>query len=117
MSAHSRGMNGEDIAVQYLIYKGYSIISRNYRCRYGEIDIIARDGNETVFVEVKLRKNPNFASAAEAVTPAKIRRLRASALMWFAENGECAARFDVVEIYDGGNEKPNIRLIRNAISD
>lgn len=116
MTAHERGIKGEELAAQFLIYKGYQVIERNYRCRYGEIDIIAADGEDTVFVEVKTRKNAHFSAARDSVTPAKIRRLKASALMWLSENGERPARFDVVEIYLGDG-KPEIHLIKNAITD
>ena len=73
----------------------------NYRCSLGEVDIIARQGTVFVFVEVKLRREGGYASALEAVTPAKQRKLRLAAEAWLAENGEenAECRFDVVEVY------------------
>jgi len=113
MSTRTRGAEGEDLAARFLIYKGLSVLARNYHCRYGEIDIIAHDGEITVFVEVKLRRNADFSAAADAVTPAKQERLRRTALFWMAEHGECPSRFDVIEIYDG-ETPPKVHWIRSA---
>ena len=113
MSTRSRGTAGEDLAARFLEYKGLEILTRNFSCRYGEIDLIARDGEDTVFVEVKLRRNSDFAAAAEAVTTAKRAKLRRTALFWLQRFGEVPARFDVLEIYD---EFTPVRIhwIRNA---
>mgnify|MGYP004632301205 CR=1 len=115
MSARSRGAAGEALAQRFLLSKGLCILARNFSCRYGEIDLIARDGEETVFVEVKLRHDADFSRAADAVTPAKRERLKKTALFYFAQQGECPARFDVVEIYDKGSPA-RIHWIRNAFS-
>ena len=115
MSTRQQGTAGETLAAEFLEYKGYEIIERNFFSRYGEIDIIAREGGEVVFVEVKMRKNAEHGTAAEAVTPAKQRKLQKTALMWLASHGEQPARFDVVEIYTDTGEKPLVHLIRNAI--
>lgn len=115
MSTRGRGAAGEALAARFLASKGMTILTRNYACRYGEIDLVARDGEETVFVEVKLRGDASFSRAADAVTPAKRERLKKTALFWFAQYGECPARFDVLEIYD--KCKPaRIHWIRNAFS-
>ncbi len=104
------GAFGEAAAADYLRKKRYELQGMNYRCPPGELDIIARQGAVFVFVEVKLRREGGYASALEAVTPAKQRRLRLAAESWLAENGlenaEC--RFDVIEIYlprSGGKVK------------
>ena len=116
MSTRSRGAAGEALAEQFLLSKGLTIVARNYACRYGEIDLIARDGAETVFVEVKLRRDAAFSQASDAVTPAKRERLKKTALFYFAQFGECPARFDVIELYD--KLRPvRIRWIRNAFFD
>ncbi len=95
------GAFGEAAAADYLRKKRYEILGMNYRCRLGELDIIARQGTAIVFVEVKLRREGGYASAAESVTPDKQRKLRLAAEAWLAENesedAEC--RFDVVEVY------------------
>ena len=69
------GKNGEDIATDFLIEKGYQIIERNFNCWWGEIDIIALDKNEFVFVEVKTRSNKNYGEASEAVNTQKKKHL------------------------------------------
>lgn len=95
------GAFGEATAAELLRKKRYEILCMNYRCRLGELDIIARQKETYVFVEVKLRREGGFASAAEAVTPAKQRRLAIAAETWLAENGleDVPCRFDVIEVY------------------
>ena len=112
------GKKGEDAACAYLERKGYVICRRNYRCRYGEIDIIARNREYLTFVEVKLRKSDAFGEAREFVDARKQERIRATAALWL-ETHETALqpRFDVVEVYapDGMHTKaPEIRLIEDA---
>ncbi len=67
------GEGGEEMAARYLAEKGLQIVDRRVRCRGGELDIVARNGREWVFVEVKTRSQSRFGSAAEALTPAKVR--------------------------------------------
>lgn len=94
------GAFGEDAACRYLKRHGYRIEGRNYGCRFGEIDIIARRGRFVVFVEVKLRKNDRHGTAAEFVTPAKQRRIIAAAQFWLQQNPtDLQPRFDVIEVY------------------
>ena len=82
------GRFGEDVAAQHLLAAGLQILERNWRCREGELDIVARDGSELVFVEVKTRSSLAFGTPAEAVGPAKAARLRRLALCWLAEHRE-----------------------------
>lgn len=95
------GAFGEAAAADYLRKKKYDILAMNYRCRLGELDIIAERKGVIVFTEVKLRHEGGYAGAAEAVTPEKQRRLRVAAESWLAENemedAEC--RFDIIEVY------------------
>ena len=95
------GAFGEAAAAEFLRKKRYEILGMNYRCRLGELDIIARQKETLVFVEVKLRREGGFAPAADAVTPAKQRRLEIAAESWLAENGleDVPCRFDVIEVY------------------
>ena len=90
----------------------------NYRCREGEVDIVARDGREYVFVEVKLRRTGGYAPAAEYVTPSKQRKLRLAAQYWLAEQGleDPPCRFDVVEVYldRSGERVESLNLISEA---
>ncbi len=101
--------------MKFLVSKGYKVIGRNYRTRLGEIDIIAREGGVTCFIEVKARHSKLFGEPCEAVSPRKQRQICRSALCYLEENGlhESQARFDVVSLlYPGG--QPEIELIRDA---
>lgn len=108
------GRRGEDIAVGFLRRRGYKIIVRNFSCRSGEIDIIAGQGNTTVFIEVKTRCSDEFGLPEESLTPDKISRLRRSAQFYIKgrANPEGNFRFDVVAVTLGENY--NIRLIEDA---
>jgi putative endonuclease len=109
------GREGENIATAYLKEKGYRICETNFRCALGEIDIIARDGNDLVFVEVKTRKSRKLGYPEQAVGGRKQRKISLLAL-WYLQKkkiGDIRARFDVVAItmLPEGRE---IRLIKNA---
>ena len=94
------GTNGEDLAVAELERLGYAILARRYRTNHGEIDIIARDGDTLVFVEVKVRTSADCGSAAEAVTRYKQRRLASMASDYLSRSdlSDVACRFDVIAI-------------------
>jgi len=114
------GNRGEQIALDFLKKKNFKLVKSGYRTRFGEIDLIVKDSHYIVFVEVKLRKNPGFASARESVGKAKQARIIKTAGMWlvFSET-DLQPRFDVIEIYvpDGLNSKnPEIIHIENAFS-
>ena len=120
---NSLGRLGEDTACTFLTGKGYRIITRNFRCRVGEIDIIAAKGEYVVFVEVKLRKSDTYVSAAEYVTRSKQRKIKLAAGYWlnYAEDrlglaAEPQPRFDVIEIYapDGAEGLLTVNHIENA---
>ncbi len=110
------GRLGEEVAVGELERRGYAILARRYRTRYGEIDIVARDGETTVFVEVKARVTDEFGSAAEAVTVWKQRRLSRMASDYLARTGlSCGpCRFDVVTIDGIGGPSETITVYTNA---
>ena len=94
------GVWGERKAAAYLARRGYRIVTRNYRCRSGEIDIVAKKRGILAFVEVKLRKNDDFGAAREFVTAQKQQRLVSAARSYLAhEDGDLQPRFDVIEIY------------------
>lgn len=109
------GKYGEDLACRELEGRGYAIIARRYRRRGGELDIIARDGDTTVFIEVKARDSRDFGDAAEAVTRLKRRRMKHLALDYLMRNGllDSRCRFDVVSIHFD-DERPIIELYQNA---
>lgn len=106
--AQRRGASGEDTAVRHLEGAGYAILDRNFKTRFGEVDIVARDGKTTVFVEVKRREAEGHGRAAEFVSPAKMRKVVSAARVYAARHGlsESPLRFDVITIdVIGGNEQ------------
>ena len=94
------GRHGELIAAAYLTDEGLQVLDRNWRCREGELDLVAREGDAIVFCEVKTRRGTGFGHPVEAVTPAKQRRLRTLAQRWLAAHDSHAPdlRFDVVGV-------------------
>ena len=94
------GAWGEALAAEYLRKKHYKILASGYRCRFGEIDLIACSRTYLVFVEVKLRKSADFARAMEFVDGKKQERLRTTAAMYLSQNPtNLRCRFDIIEIY------------------
>ncbi|KUI26858.1 YraN family protein [Mycobacterium sp. GA-2829] len=106
------GALGEDLAVEHLRSLGMQVLERNWRCRYGELDVIATDPatRALVFVEVKTRTTDQFGGVAEAVTPQKLRRLRRLAGLWLAGHDEHwpAVRIDVIGVRIGRRATPEI---------
>lgn len=94
------GARGEELAARWYVERGYEIVDRNWRCRDGEIDIVAARGPVLVVCEVKTRTSDAFGSPASAVTPAKQRRLRRLAMAWLDQHGPGARRlrFDVAAV-------------------
>lgn len=113
-TAVSIGALGEEAAALALRKKGYKIIERNYRCKMGEIDIIAKDGEYTCFVEVRLRKNNSFGSPADSINDGKRQRIIKTAQLYAIEKGifDTPMRFDVVLINAVAEENSlkNVRL-------
>ena len=109
------GQRGEKQAVTFLKSKGYRILAKNYRNRFGEIDIIAQDGENLVFVEVKTRTNDNFGTPEEAVNTNKLKKIMMVASNFMQEQGleDVQPRFEVVSIVDG----KTLRLISNIYID
>lgn len=94
------GAWGEALAAEYLRKKRFTMVAAGYRSRFGEIDLIVRNKEYLVFVEVKLRKSDAFASAMEYVDQHKRNRIRVSASMYLSQNPtDLQPRFDVIEIY------------------
>ncbi len=120
LSRRERGALGEKIALDFLIERNFSIIERNFRCREGEIDIIARDGDYLVFVEVRAKTSPNMGTPEESITPAKGQRLvtLAQTYIQLHENLPAQWRIDIVAIdMDSLGRPARVELIENAISD
>ena len=109
------GEAGEALAARLLRRQGYRILETNYRTPLGEIDLIARERDTIVFVEVKARRSPHFGHPKTAVTALKQRKLSMVALHYLKTTGQSGvkARFDVVAI-SGGTERPEVEVVRNA---
>ena len=116
--ARALGQWGEALVAEDLRKKGWTIAAVNFRCRMGELDIVAENGRYLAFLEVKLRKNARFGAACEAVTASKQRKLLAAAQYYLMTHPtKLQPRFDVAEVYaprDVRKENPDINYIENA---
>lgn len=110
------GKSGENIAASFLQNRGYAILGRNYRKRFGEIDIVAEIDNTVVFVEVKTRTSTFFGRPFEAVDCRKQQRMIKAALNYINSNrlGDRPARFDVIGVLLSRDRAPEIDHITNA---
>lgn len=106
------GAAAESAAADFLQRQGLQLIEKNYRSRYGEIDLICQDGSTVVFVEVRLRSNPRFGSAGDSITWRKQQRLLRTAKSYLAHRKPMACRFDAI-LFGAGD----IEWVRNAISE
>jgi putative endonuclease len=115
-STSSLGKLGEDIACRELARRGYAILARRYRTRFGEIDIVSEQHGVLVFVEVKARRTARFGTAAEAIPLWKRRRIGAMALDYLAWTGRLndRCRFDVVAIDGLATTQMTVRIIQDA---
>ncbi len=116
LSKRLSGAWGEELALRYLMREGYVLLERNYRTRYGELDLILEHENVLVFVEVKLRRGTGFGHPLEAVTPRKQASIRSLARQYLRDRRPRffdALRFDVVGILVG-NDEPEVVHIENA---
>ena len=112
-----RGARGEKLACRFLRRNGYKILYRNFKGRIGgEIDIVCRDNDTLVFVEVKTRTREDFGRPFTAVDRQKRKRISRGALNWLRmlDNPDILFRFDVVEVVIANDAKPRVELIRNA---
>jgi len=110
------GEEGEKLAVRYLRLRGYRILERNYRCKLGEIDIIAKRNDTLIFIEVRSRSEPYLTDPASTVDEIKIARTINAARYYFMENklADAPCRFDVLAISLLENKRPRIRHISGA---
>ena len=112
----ARGRFGEELAATHLVQQGLIVLDRNWRCDIGELDIVAREGDQLVVCEVKTRSSTQFGDPLEAVTSAKAERLRRLAGRWVAVHDVRASeiRIDVIGVLLGG-ESPQIQHVRGAL--
>ena len=117
LSRNEIGALGEQIAVDHLCGLGLRILQRNWRCRYGELDVIAAEADDTVvFVEVKTRTGDGFGGVEHAVTPEKVRRIRRLAGLWLAgqDSGWRQIRIDVIGVRIGRRRNPEVLHLRGV---
>jgi putative endonuclease len=112
----SLGLEGEQAAADYLQKQGCSILERNFSTKHGEVDLIAREKNTLVFVEVKLRRTSQFGSPQEAVTRSKIIQIGRAALDYIVKKrlGSVSCRFDVIALQPAQDGKFAIEHFRDA---
>lgn len=112
------GAWGEKLAAEYLVEKGYTILDRNVRTPYGEIDLVARDRQEIVFIEVKTRRSTKFGNPEDALHSSKMTHMEESAQAYILENVETEQnwRVDVIAILDRRNKTPEIWHFENVLS-
>lgn len=110
------GAYGEGLAAQHLTEAGMVLLARNWRCRIGEIDIVARDGDVVVFCEVKTRRGAGYGPPAEAVVASKARRLRQLGAQWLKDHGvrPDEVRFDVVSVLPQPGGGARVEHLRGA---
>ena len=112
------GRWGESLVADYLRRNGYEVIAAGWRCRFGEIDLIARNRSFLVFVEVKLRKNDSFAQAREFVDQRKQQKLVTTAQLYLAQHPtELQPRFDVAEVITKDDKVTDFNYIENAFQE
>lgn len=118
MSTKQDGDWGEALVEKYLSERGCRIVEREWRCRFGEIDLIAEQEGTLLFVEVKLRTNLRYGMPRESVTAKKQEKLRSAALLYLSMHGlDAPARFDVAEVYTDARHSARstrIEYIENA---
>ena len=122
LSSHRIGAIGEELARHHLEAKRYRVVATNYRCRWGEIDLIARDGLEWVFVEVRTRRSGAYGGPEESLTKTKKQHLALAAQEYLQEAGPAAAdaqwRIDLVAIRLGANRRVlSIQHLTNVVSE
>ena len=112
------GNQGEDYATRHLGRRGWDILDRNLRIGGVEIDILARDGDTHVLVEVRTRHGATHGDGAESITPAKAQRLRRAAMAYFQTLGTyCDLRIDVIAVDLSPPDGPALQHIENAVTD
>ena len=117
LSPTQRGLDAESRVLNFFQEKGLSLIERNFRCKLGEIDLIMRDCGDVVFVEVRMRNNPNFGQAAETVTRSKQQKIIRAASYYLQLNPRLAdmgCRFDVVAVTNNTDSSATVDWIQDA---
>ncbi len=116
MNNRELGNYGETVAIQYLVGEGYDILAKNFKCRHGEIDIIAKKDDYIIFVEVKTRRSLSYGTPAEAVDRKKQMKYGKIASIYIRNERlfDSSYRFDIIEIYISSCDSYTINHIENA---
>ena len=115
MGTRETGNYGEALVAAYLRKRRYTVVASQYRCRFGEVDLIARRGDLLCFVEVKTRSSVKVGLPREYVTRSKQERIRAAAALFLSQRQlDCPVRFDVAEVYLDAPGRERIEYIENA---
>ena len=116
LNQNNAGLEAEKLAATFLLNQGLKLITQNYHCRYGEIDLIMQDAKTLVFVEVRLRKNSLFGGAGSSITPQKMQKLISAAQHYLQTHNqsksEQACRFDAILMH--AVDAKSIEWVRNA---
>lgn len=96
INQNNAGLEAEKLATSFLINHGLKLVTQNYHCRFGEIDLIMQDNKTLVFVEVRLRTNSKFGNAAASITQQKQQKLILTAQYYLQQHGDCLCRFDAI---------------------
>ena len=111
------GSHGEDLAVEFLKRQGYRILQRNFKLKFGEIDIVAQEGDTVCFIEVRTKTGDELGTPFESITPFKQRKLSRLALAYLKnqyKSVEVRARFDVVAVFSEDGKEEKVEIIKNA---
>ena len=112
MNQNNAGLEAEKLAATFLAERGLKLVMQNYHCRYGEIDLIMKEGKTLVFVEVRLRTNTQFGDAGSSITPQKQQKLILTAQHYLQQHIESACRFDAILMNKANLD--GIEWVRNA---
>lgn len=110
---NTQGQAAEQLAADYLQRQGLRLLSRNFSCRFGEIDLIMQDATTLVFIEVRQRKSRAFGGAGASITAAKRQKLMLAAQTYLQQHGDAACRFDAILI-EGALQENSIEWLRNV---
>jgi putative endonuclease len=115
-AAHALGRRGEDLAAEHLSAQGFAILSRNWRCPAGELDLVVTDGSALIVCEVKTRSSSDYGAPAEAITRTKARHIRSATHAWLRRYriGALPIRFDVLSILWPADDQPSVEHLRGA---
>ncbi|MDP2070718.1 YraN family protein [Methylotenera sp.] len=112
LSKNNAGLEAEKIAATFLLDRGLKLVTQNYHCKFGEIDLIMKEAKILVFIEVRLRSNNQFGNAAASITPQKQQKLILTAQHYLQQHGDYQCRFDAI-LMDKADVR-HIEWVRNA---